>query len=125
MRYVSTRHDNCCAIASLAMITNTGYDRIRKLVVPKSQMRSFKGTTMEKALKALSKLGKQYKISFRKISLLKLKNNAYISVNMPGGCRHAIIWNAKTKRIMDPDRWKFMTKAYVKKNLNFIVEILE
>lgn len=126
MRFVSTRHDACCGVASIAMVTGIGYDKIRKLIVPKNIPKGkFHGTTLEKALKTLTKLGKRYKVSFRKITFTKLKHNAYISINMPCGTRHAIVWNAKTSRIMDPSGFRCVTKEYARTHLNFIIEILE
>jgi len=132
MRYVKQKHVNGCGIASLSMITGIGYDRMMRVVAPKRiPGAKYGGTTLEQTLKALSKLRIKYRMIFQRINLNRLKNDAYISISQSCGCRHAIVWDAKAKRLVDPDSGPdhngkniVFTKAYVKKHMNFIVEII-
>lgn len=125
MRYVRQKHTTGCAIATIAMISGTGYDKVLKVVHPKRKPRQCACTTFEQSLKAIDKLGLKYRVIFKKINLDRLKNNAYISVTNKFGGRHAIAWDAKKKRIADPNGRTYMNKAYVKKNMNFIIEIMD
>lgn len=128
MRLVKQKHKNGCAIAALAMLTGIGYDRVYKKVHPKVKPgQSIIGTHIEQVLRFLHKIKINYRLSFKKISLLNLKNNAYISVNTKCGNRHALVWVAKSKKLIDPQgvRVYYMTLDYIKKNLNYIIEILD
>lgn len=128
MRYVRQKHKNGCAIAALAMLTGMGYDRVYKKVHPKVKPgESIVGTHIELTLKFLHKMNVSHRLSFKKRNIRQLKNNAYISVNTKSGRRHALVWNAKSKEIVDPQsvRSYYMTLDYIKKNLNYIIEILD
>lgn len=128
MRFVKQKHKNGCAIAVLAMLTGIGYDKVYKRVHPKVKAgQSITGTHIEQVLRFIHKIKRNYKLSFRKISPLKLKNNAYLSVNTLNGGRHALFWSAKSQNIIDPSgtRSYYMTLNYIKKNLNYIIEILD
>ena len=128
MRVVRQKHKNGCAIAALAMLTGMGYDRVYKKVHPTVKPRqSIVGTHIEQVLKFLHKIKRPYRLSFKKVNPLKLKHNSYISVNTMCGGRHAVFWSAKSKKIIDPQgtRSYYMTLDYIKKNLNYIIEILD
>ncbi len=128
MRQVKQKHKNGCAIAALAMLTGIGYQKVCKKIHPKLKPRQvLVGTTLEQALRYLFKLKIKHKINFSKIDLRRLKNNAYLSVNTKCGNRHAMVWNANEKKLIDPQgvRSHYMTLGYIKKHLNFIIEILD
>jgi ABC-type bacteriocin/lantibiotic exporter with double-glycine peptidase domain len=124
MRYVRQKHTTGCAIAAIAMLSGTGYDKVLKVVHPKRKPRQCACTSFEAALKGIDKLGLNYRFVFKKIDLHRLKNNAYISVTNKNGGRHAVVWDASKRKIVDPNGpGGYMNKAYVKKNMNFIIEI--
>lgn len=126
MRYVKQKHANSCAIASLSMITGIGYDRMLKIVFPKRKSGDhIRGTSLEDALRALDKMKVSFRFIFKKIDPRQLKHNAYISINVPAGNRHAIVWDASIKNIRDPHKSKHNGFDYIKKNMNFIIEILD
>jgi ABC-type bacteriocin/lantibiotic exporter with double-glycine peptidase domain len=123
MRYVRQRHVYSCGAASLAMLTGIGYLSIMKMIQPKRNTK-FEGTNLEKCLKVLHKLKIQYRISFNKRLLNSIKNNAYISVQNKNGGRHAVVWDAKNKKVLDPSEVT-MPKTYIEKHINYVLEILE
>lgn len=125
MRVVRQKHTTGCAIAVIAMVTGIGYDKVLKVVHPKRKPRQCACTTFEQSIKAIDKLGYKYNLIFKKIDLKRLKNNAYLSVTTRFGGRHAVAWDAQKKKIVDPNGpGSYMTLEYIKKNMNFIVEIL-
>jgi ABC-type bacteriocin/lantibiotic exporter with double-glycine peptidase domain len=128
MRMVRQKHKNGCAIAALAMLTGIGYSKVYKKVHPKVKPRqSIVGTHIEHTLKFLHKVGINYRLSFKKINIQQLKNNTYLSVNTKCGGRHAMVWDAKSKKLIDPQgaRSYYMTFDYIKKHLNYIIEFLD
>jgi hypothetical protein len=94
-----------------------------KMIQPKRNTK-FEGTNLEKCLKVLHKLKIQYRISFNKRLLNSIKNNAYISVQNKNGGRHAVVWDAKNKKVLDPSEVT-MPKTYIEKHINYVLEILE
>ncbi|MGE3320390.1 MAG: hypothetical protein AB7I18_13940 [Candidatus Berkiella sp.] len=127
MRYVSQKHKNGCAVASLAMLTGIGYDKVLKKLHPKLKHRQqLVGTTLEQTLRYLYKVKSNFRVVFNK-DLKKLKNNAYLSVTTKTGGRHAMVWDAKNQKLIDPQlpRTYYLTRAYAQKHTNFIIEILD
>jgi len=133
MRYVKQKHKYGCGVASLAMAAGIGYDRALKLIDPNREKGAqFSGTHLEQVLAALQKMGFGYKIHFDPTNLGTIKNNAYISFSQRCGCRHAVTWDAKNKKILDPDFGKpdhtgkiiTFSRQYIRKNANYIVEII-
>ncbi len=129
MRYVKQKHKNGCAIAAIAMLTGIGYDRVFQAIRPKKDYgKKYYGTPMDKAINLLNKFNCRYRIFFKRTGLKKLKNlkgDAYISINTPLGSRHAIVWDASKKRLLDPYRKVSYRKDYVEKHTNFIIEVIE
>jgi ABC-type bacteriocin/lantibiotic exporter with double-glycine peptidase domain len=128
MRYVKQIHKNGCAIAALAMLTGVGYNRILKITHPKRKYGRFRllGTIMFQTLVCLNKLGIKYKVRYRKIKINTLKNNAYITVR-GADHNHALVWDAKNKKILDPGGGKDIPTYTVKQvnaNLNYVIIIL-
>lgn len=139
MRYVKQRHANGCGAASLAMAAGISYTLAANLIHPKRKKGElFIGTGLEDALKALTDAHIAYRVRFDR-KLRNVKNDAYISVDLPCGCRHAVAWDAQNQRVLDPDPadldhngkrvdvdplTHYLTQKYVEKNLNYIVEII-
>lgn len=132
MRFVRQRHANGCGAASLAMATGISYKRAVQLIQPnRKKGEIFKGALLEETLKALNDIGASYRIRFDH-RLRNVRNDAYISISLPCGCRHAVAWDSKTRQILDPDpydkdhegNWLHITNAYAEKHLNYIVEII-
>ena len=132
MRYIKQRHANGCGAASLAMVTGVSYKRAVQIIAPQRKKGEvFKGTLLEEVLKAFTDMGVPYKVRFDR-KLRNVKNDAWISISLPCGCRHAIAWDAKNGQIMDPDPFDTdhdgnklnINKNYVEKNLNFIIETI-
>lgn len=123
MKLIKQKHRADCAIAAIAMVTGTTYTKVAQTVFPGVKPRDIKGTSMIDALKAIEKLKVKFEITFEKLDLMKLKQSAYISVTMPSGIRHAIVWDHQSKRILNPGVKK-ITKAYAKKHMNFAVKII-
>ena len=128
MKHIIQKHKNGCAIAALSMLTGVGYNRVFKIVNPKRKTREeYDGTSAHQVYAALLDLNVKHNITYGKRELLSIKNNAFICVRIKGGGYHAVAWNAKNKRIFDPNptKIKYMTKKYISENTNIIVEILE
>ena len=132
MKYVRQKHAKGCGVAALAMVTGVSYDHAMKLIDPEREKgKRFRGTALEQALKAFGDMGVKYQIHFN-TKLKDIKNNAYISASLPCGCRHAVAWDAKNKKILDPDTTEIshngdrvnFSRQYVEKNQNYIVEII-
>jgi ABC-type bacteriocin/lantibiotic exporter with double-glycine peptidase domain len=132
MKYIKQRHTNGCGVAALAMVTGISYDRALKLIDPKRKSGTkYPGTSLEQALKTFTKMGIKYQIHFD-TKLKDIKNNAYVSASLPCGCRHAVVWDAENKKILDPDTTEIgheggvvcFSRQYVEKSQNYIVEII-
>jgi len=129
MRYVKQRHAGTCAVASIAMLSGTGYDKLYKSIKRHFKWKRVEGLDLEEELIILSKLKIQYKILFNKIDLNKIKNNALISFKYKYSFgRHAIVWDASKKKILDPSYKKGMikySKSYIENNMNYIIETIK
>lgn len=132
MKFVKQKHKNGCAVASLAMLSGIGYDKVIKVVHPfyknYGQPRRYPGVHIEQVLRSMEKLGLQFRVSCLKQDVTKLKNNAIIAVYIAPGSRHAVVWDAKRKKILDP-WWKpskiKITKHYVQKHMAYLAEVLK
>lgn len=132
MKYVRQKHVKGCGVASLAMVTGLSYNDALKLIDPQRQKgKEYRGTALEQVLKAFNDMGVKYRIHFNS-KLKDIKNDAYICASLPCGCRHAVAWDAKNKKILDPDTTEVshdgervcFSRQYVEKNHNYIVEII-
>jgi ABC-type bacteriocin/lantibiotic exporter with double-glycine peptidase domain len=124
MRFVKQKHKCGCAIACIAMLCGIGYNSALEIVHPKRNPRDGVETTFETFLRSLARCNKDYKINFTNLDLNKLKNNACIMITVPNkGFRHAVVWDAKTKKILDPANPK-IRKSFYQKNLSVVVEII-
>ena len=135
MKYIKQRHARGCGAACLAMVAGINYNRAVRLIQPLRQKgEPFNGTALEDLLRSLNILETSYRIYFGQ-KLHNIRNNAYIALTLPCGCRHAVAWDTENKRILDPDPLgpddedhlggQFrLTKRYIEKNLNYIVEII-
>lgn len=132
MKYMKQKHAGGCGVATLAMATGISYDKALQIISPRRIPGSkYPGTTLEMALKALTKMKLKYRIIFDRINLERLENTAYISITAKCGCRHAVAWDPVTKEVFDPGykphhtgRKTFIDQKYIKKHMNFIVEII-
>lgn len=124
MRFVRQKHKYGCAIAAIAMLTGIGYDRVMQAKTKSGN--DYKVTTFKQLIKLLNKFKVKYSISQRRVQLLNLKHNALISVNITHNIRHAVVWDAKRKRILDPSPIRpYLTKKYIQNNMNFIIKVIE
>lgn len=124
MRFVRQKHKYGCAIAAIAMLTGVGYDRVMQFKTKSGN--DYKVTTFNQLIRILNKFKVKYVFSQRKIQLLNLKHNALISVNITPDIRHAVVWDATRKRILDPFPIRpYLTKKYVQNNMNYVIKIIE
>lgn len=136
MRIVHQRHSNGCAIACMAMLTGISYDSVFKAVHGKrNKPKEYPGLSLEVILRTLDKLRINYRVSFDKKDWKNSKNNSMMVVDYGSKpdktfdhCRHAVVWNAANKSIIDPmprnKRKLDMTNSYCTKNFSLIIEVL-
>jgi ABC-type bacteriocin/lantibiotic exporter with double-glycine peptidase domain len=132
MRVIRQKHTTGCGVAALAMAVGTSYDKMLQTLHPKRKPRACACTTMVDDLKALEKMGVNYRVSFRKRSLTNIKNDAMVVVKSRWGGLHAVAWDAQKQEVIDP--WAPYGKrklkvvidpVYCKKNLAYLIEIIK
>lgn len=131
MRQVKQRHKTGCGPASLAMLTGISYQKALKLMLPKRRPRECACTGIHDMLRAIEKLGLKCDVSFKKVKLDSLKKDAMLIVSNPRHGKlhtgsHALVWDSKQKRIIDPWGWKskiVMDKKYIHKHLKFSIAL--
>lgn len=110
------------------MLTGIAYEKVRKAIRPKrKKYKSIDGVFISTVIRFLKKKNIKYRDRVRidKIKLSKLKNNAYIAYYNPSGSGHAVVWDAKNKKILDSNDYKPRHLNYINNNLKYIIEILK
>jgi len=109
MKIIHQRHNNCCAIATMAMLTGYSYNFVFRMVYGKKKRKEYPGLGMEHVLRFLDKLHIKYRLSFNRKDVERLKNNALIAVDFNDRrkefsydehVRHAIAWDHHNKTII-------------------------
>ncbi len=125
MKYIRKRYKNDCAITSLAMLTSIAYEKIRKATHPKRKFgKSIPGTLKSTVIRFLKKRNIKHRIRVNRIKLRDLKHNAYVAYWTPHDEQHAVVWNAKSKKILDPEFPKPRPKSYIDDNIIFVIELI-
>jgi len=119
------------------MLTGISYSSLFKTIYGKHKKHiEYSGLSFEKILRILSSLGVSYRLSFDKKDMRKSKRNVMVVVDYGESpddiffehSRHAVIWNAETKSVIDPvpasKRKLEMTNSYCTKNFSFLIEVI-
>jgi ABC-type bacteriocin/lantibiotic exporter with double-glycine peptidase domain len=127
MRHVRQVHMTGCGVATFAMLAGMGYQRALKAVHPKRKKGASTCTHPMQTFQALEKLGLSFKVSFTKFKLRNLEHNTELSYRIPYGAWHAVVWDVKRQRILDPghkDGKSKVSNEYIEKHTRYRVEIL-
>lgn len=130
---VRQRHINSCVPACLATLTSLPYKKSLKVVYPwkKTKRWDHYGTDYKDILRALKRLGLKYKERGHTL-FTKLRVNAIVIIEHPAygppeARSHAVVWDYKRQRILDPDVGKgikrHLPQASYQKSAVLIIEV--
>jgi ABC-type bacteriocin/lantibiotic exporter with double-glycine peptidase domain len=108
LKLVKQKHVNGCVPACIATLLGTSYEIGLKIVHPRRKTRrwNYVGTTYQSMVIALERLGlKCYKKKITSLSKLRyhcILIIAHPAYGPPEECRHAVVWDAERKKVLDP-----------------------
>lgn len=107
MRYIKQKHVGGCGIASVAMLSGVSYNKALQTVFPNRKPYTDVATHIHHMLCGLETLGSRCYLSYKKGKLRTFKQDAIIVIRITDQLPnkplfHAIVWDSKAKKIMDP-----------------------
>ena len=126
MKLIRQKHKSGCAIAALAMVANKEYDEIRNLIYPNGTR--VRGLSSNRIYTTLEKLNLNVKIDILYLKHHKYNtlNNAILNIVTDNGTRHAVVWDSKAKKLLDPGGWgAAKIRKFIKNDLVFVFEIID
>lgn len=122
MKRVPQRHKLGCVSASLAMVAGISYTDSLKLIHP----RRVKGTKVFSNLKRLYTVLQNLKLNPEinfKPDIRNIKYPSIIILFPDNKMGHAVVWDPKSKKILDPQLTKPNHLSYYKKYFKLALEI--
>lgn len=133
---IRQKHRTGCCVASLAMLLGISYEDALKALHPNRKPHQKVSGRMNTIAKALNRLGIEVKIH-NNISNLMFNIGEHIdikSLTKPALLciymvdvhtdNHAVVWDPKTRKVLDPGRTKNRSVEYYQKRLLLAFELL-
>jgi hypothetical protein len=137
MKKILQEHKDGCAVASLAMLLDIDYNKALAILHPKHKSRQKVAGNVLAITSALNSLNKKFVLhsnlgklfisnfskqvdikSLKHPTLLCLYTCDLINVN------HAVVWDPKTQKVLDPGRKRNLSVSFYQKRLTFAIELL-
>jgi ABC-type bacteriocin/lantibiotic exporter with double-glycine peptidase domain len=125
MKKIKQRHRTSCGIACFAMVTGISYNKSIKKVFPRRKPYSLLTTNALMLIKALLKLKLDVNCYDSERNIYDIKYKAILIIKAKKGDGHAVAWDPKLKRILDPDRKRPLSIKSYNKDLIFVIEVIQ